>query len=81
MSVGDASTRLSQVAIGVYYFRKWSKEGGIKHLLNKLVRKVRKKRNQSESPSVGALDAQSVKWGNRKGDNRFDANKKVKGHQ
>ncbi len=35
-----------------YYFRKWSKEGRIEHLLNKLVRKVRKKRNQSESPSV-----------------------------
>ena len=34
---------------------KWSKEGRIEHLLNKLVRKVRKKRNQSESPSVGAL--------------------------
>ena len=62
-----------------YYFRKWSKEGRIEHLLNKLVRKVRKKRNQSESPSVGALDAQSVKWGNRKSDNGFDANKKVKG--
>ena len=58
---------------------KWSKEGRIEHLLNKLVRKVRKKRNQSESPSVGALDAQSVKWGNRKSDNGFDANKKVKG--
>ena len=55
------------------------KEGRIEHLLNKLVRKVRKKRNQSESPSVGALDAQSVKWGNRKSDNGFDANKKVKG--
>ena len=40
---------------------------------------MRKKRNQSESPSVGALDAQSVKWGNRKSDNGFDANKKVKG--
>lgn len=38
-----------------------------------------KKRNQSESPSVGALDAQSVKWGNRKIDNGFDVDKKVKG--
>ncbi len=25
-----------------------------------------------------ALDAQSVKWGNRQSDNGFDANKKVK---
>ena len=62
-----------------YYFRKWFRDGRIEHLLNKLVRKVRKKRNQQESPSVGELDAQSVKWGNRKGPNGFDANKKVKG--
>ena len=79
MSVEDASARLSQVAIGVLLLPKVFKEGRIEHLLNKLVRKVRKKRNQSESPSVGALDAQSVKWGNRKSDNGFDANKKVKG--
>lgn len=39
----------------------------------------RKRRNQNESPSVGALDAQKVKWSNRKSDNGFDANKKVKG--
>ena len=45
-----------------YYFRKWFKEGRIEYLLNKLVRKVRTQRNQSGSPSVGALDAQSVKW-------------------
>lgn len=62
-----------------YYFRKWFKEGRIEHLLRKLVRKVRRKRGQQESPSVGALDAQSVKWSNRKSDNGFDANKKVKG--
>ena len=72
--------RLSQVATGVLITSESGpKEGRIEHLLNKLVRKVRKKRNQSESPSVGALDAQSVKWGNRKSDNGFDANKKVKG--
>ena len=58
---------------------KWFKEGRIEHLLNKLVRKVRKQRNQSESPSAGALDVQSVKWDNRKRDNGFDASKKVKG--
>ena len=44
-----------------YYFRKWFKEGRIEHMLKKRVRKVRTKRNQHESPSVGALDAQSVK--------------------
>ena len=60
MSVEDASTRLSQVAIGVLLLPKVFKEGRIEHLLNKLVRKVRKKRNQSESPSVGALDARAL---------------------
>ena len=62
-----------------YYFRKWFREGRIEHLLRSLVRKIRKQMNQSESPSVGALDAQSVKWGNRKSSNGFDADKKVKG--
>ena len=40
---------------------------------------MRRKRRQSATPSVMALDAQSVKWGNRQSDNGFDANKKVKG--
>lgn len=41
--------------------------------------KIRRKRKQSATPSVMALDAQSVKWGNRHSDNGFDANKKIKG--
>ncbi len=40
--------------------------------------KIRCKRRQSVTHSVMALDAQSVKWGNRQSDNGFDANKKVK---
>ena len=77
---GECShTTIPSVQLVYYYFRKWFKEGRIEHLLNKLVQKVRKQWNQSEIPSVGALDAQSVKWGNRKSDNGFDANKKVKG--
>lgn len=62
-----------------YYFRKWFREGRVEYLLRKLVRKIRNKMKQSESPTVGALDAQSVKWGNRKTTNGFDAKKKVKG--
>ena len=41
--------------------------------------KIRKKRGQNDTPGVGALDAQSVKRGNRMSDNGYDANKKVKG--
>lgn len=41
--------------------------------------RIRRKREQNECPTVGALDAQSVKWGNRRNDNGFDANKKVNG--
>lgn len=61
------------------YFRKWREDGRIEHFIEKTVMRVRKNRNQPETPSVGALDAQSVKWGNRKSDNGFDGNKKVKG--
>ncbi len=39
--------------------------------------RIRRKRKQNECPTVGALYAQSVKWGNS--NNGFDANKKVKG--
>ena len=47
--------------------------------LRNLVRKIRRKRGQASSPSVGAMDAQSVKWGSRQRDNGYDGNKKVKG--
>lgn len=62
-----------------YYYKKWRHEGSVEHQLGKLVRKIRRKLRQNESPTVGAHDAQSVKWGNHKSDNEFDANKKVKG--
>ena len=61
------------------FFRKWREDGRIEHFIEKTIMKIRKKRNQNDTPSVGALDAQSVKWGNRMSDNGFDANKKVKG--
>lgn len=61
------------------FFRKWREDGRIEHFIEKTIMKIRKKRSQNDTPSVGALDAQSVKWGNRMSDNGFDANKKVKG--
>lgn len=62
-----------------YYYKKWRLNGWVEDFMKKLVRKIRRKRSQSGSPTVGALDAQSVKWGNHKSDNGFDGNKKVKG--
>ncbi len=62
-----------------YYYHKWRMEGRVEHFLEKLVRKVRRKRGQTSSPTVAAIDAQSVKWGSRHGDNGYDGNKKVKG--
>ena len=61
------------------FFRKWREDGRIEHFIEKTIMRIRRSRKQNVTPSVGALDAQSVKWGNRKSNNGFDANKKVKG--
>ncbi len=55
--------------------------GYLRHCIEKLVIKIRRKRKQSATPSVMALDAQSVKWGNSQSSNGFDANKKGKRHK
>ena len=61
------------------FFRQWREDGRIEHFIEKTIMRIRRSRKQNGTPSVGALDAQSVKWGNRKSNNGFDANKKVKG--
>ena len=61
------------------YFHKWRMEGYLNHCIEKLVMRIRRQRKQSATPSVMAPDSQSVRWGNRRSDNGFDANKKVKG--
>lgn len=48
-------------------------------LLSHLREKVRFKRGQNKEASLGAMDSQSVKWGNNKSPNDIDGNKKVKG--
>lgn len=45
----------------------------------KLREDVRVKRNHKKEASIGAIDSQSVKWGNNKAPNDIDGNKKVKG--
>ena len=61
------------------FFRKRREDGHIEYFIEKTIMRIRRKRKPSECPTVGALDAQSVKWGNRHSHNGFDANKKVKG--
>ena len=46
-----------------WYFHKWRTDGYLSHCIEKLIMKIRRKRRQSATPSVMALDAQSVKWG------------------
>ena len=62
-----------------YYFRKWSFYEEFDLLLSTLREDVRAKRGQNRKASVGAIDSQSVKWGNNKAHNDIDGNKKVKG--
>lgn len=62
-----------------YYFRKWSFYEEFDLLLSYLREDVRSKRGQTPEASVGAIDSQSIKWGNNKAPNDIDGNKKVKG--
>lgn len=63
-----------------YYFSKWKKQGLIASLHEELVIMVRTMTGKNEQPTVGIIDAQSVKntlvSSQTKG---FDAGKKVKG--
>ena len=63
-----------------YYFSTWKKQGVLEQIHESLVLKVRTRVGKNEQPSVGILDAQSVKntlvSSQSKG---FDAGKKIKG--
>jgi putative transposase len=62
-----------------YYYKKWSDLEAFDLLLSKLREHIRAKRNQNAEASLGILDSESVKWGNNRGLNGYDGNKKVKG--
>ncbi len=66
-------------ALVYYYFRKWSDLEEFDLLLSSLREKVRAKRHQKASASLGIIDSQSVKWGDNKSLNGIGGNKKVKG--
>jgi putative transposase len=63
-----------------YYFSTWKKAGIIEDIHETLVEKIRKKHGKNEEPSVGIIDAQSVKNTLVSSEDKgFDAGKKIKG--
>jgi transposase len=65
-----------------YYYHQWLKQGLWQAINRKLVTKWRKAQGRCASPSVGIMDAQSVKhslWGI--GAKGFDGHKKIKGRK
>ena len=69
-----------QWAIVYYYFSVWKQNGILEEIHECLVEKIRKECNKKEEPSVGIIDAQSVKSTLVSSqDKGFDAGKKIKG--
>ena len=69
-----------QWTIDYYYFSVWKKNGILEEMHESLVEKIRIQHNKKEEPSVGIIDAQSVKSTLVSSqDKGFDAGKKVKG--
>lgn len=67
-------------AIVYYYFSVWKQNGMLEHIHESLVEKIRKQHDKKEEPSVGIIDAQSVKSSLVSSqDKGFDAGKKIKG--
>ena len=67
-------------AIVYYYFSVWKKNGTLEQIHESLVERIRKKHGKNEEPSVGIIDAQSVKSTLVSSqDKGFDAGKKIKG--
>jgi len=63
-----------------YYFSAWKRSGLIEQIHEMLVEKTRKSQGKNEEPTVGIIDAQSVKSTLVSSqDKGFDAGKKIKG--
>jgi len=63
-----------------YYFSTWQKNGIWEQVHESLVEKIRRKHGKNEEPSVGIIDAQSIKSTLVSSEDKgFDAGKKVKG--
>ncbi len=64
-----------------YYFRRWRDDGTMERIHHALHREVRQRQGREPSPSLGILDAQSVKTTMLGGVRGFDGNKRVKGRK
>ena len=63
-----------------YYFDTWKKNGVFDVIHDSLVEKIRLKHGKKEQPTVGIIDAQSVKSTLVSSEDKgFDAGKKIKG--
>jgi putative transposase len=63
-----------------YYFSRWKKNGLWEEVHESLVEKIRKREGRDEEPTVGIIDAQSVKNTLVSSEDKgFDAGKKIKG--
>jgi putative transposase len=63
-----------------YYFSVWKKNGVLEQIHEALVEKIRNQQGKNEEPSVGIIDAQSVKNTLVSSESKgFDAGKKIKG--
>lgn len=62
-----------------YYFRRWGAMDAFGELEDDLVKKVRLRRGESETPTIGAIDSQSSRSALPRSQKGIDGNKKVKG--
>jgi len=62
-----------------YYYRKWVDAELFDRLLDKLRSKIRVRKGQKASATLGIMDSQSVRWGNNRSFKSYDGNKKIKG--
>lgn len=65
-----------------FYYRRWKRDGTLEQIQQELVEKIRKQQGRKAEPTVGIIDAQSVKTTLVAGEARgFDAGKKIKGRK
>jgi len=65
-----------------FYYSRWKRDGTLEQIQQALVEKIRKQQGRHVSPTIGIIDAQSVKTTLVAGEARgFDAGKKVKGRK
>ena len=65
-----------------YYFRKWSKDGSFQFIMRELTKIERIRRGRETTPSLCAVDSQSIKLAPWIDESRgFDGNKKINGRK